>query len=417
MNIASIRQRSSKAAATVPRSLARRSPSPAISPQSYPVPTIARCACGGGCPRCKNTLPIQTKLTVSERGDAYEKEADQIAEQVMQKKSAPCSCGGTCPKCAAEEKYLPQRKTTPASSESGLSVSENFVSELGLGQPLDRATRAFFEPRFGYDFSQVRIHTDVPAAESVRAVSARAYTVGQDVVFGVGQYTPNSVEGRRLLAHELTHVVQQRSVSNYSGGLSVSEPGDRAGREADVATEALEQGQGAQLGNIPSTGPVLARRMDFEELGLAPPDFESTQPASSVFLCNPENNEGFPLVCGKTLSTRARDAVGFAQKRLDFVVNERIFPCIDNPLCLKDIPLENLEFMVEQLKKLMECGLPLVVDCKCGPCTEAATRLFQAFVFDDPREWDGIIGPKTWGILNFMATNPPIPGRPRPIFL
>ncbi len=168
------------------------------------------CACGGGCPRCRNTLPIQTKLTVSEPGDAYEKEADQIAEEMMPKNSAPCSCGGTCPKCAAEEKYLAQRKTTPASSESGLSVSENFISELGLGQPLDRATCAFFEPRFGCDFSNVRIHTDVQAAESAQAVNAQAYTVGQDVVFGAGQYAPRTTAGKRLLAHELTHVVQQR---------------------------------------------------------------------------------------------------------------------------------------------------------------------------------------------------------------
>lgn len=78
------------------------------------------------------------------------------------------------------------------------------------GQPLDAATRAFFEPRFGHDFSRVRVHTDAKAAESARAVNALAYTVGRDVVFGTGQYMPKTVAGHSLLAHELTHVVQQR---------------------------------------------------------------------------------------------------------------------------------------------------------------------------------------------------------------
>jgi outer membrane protein OmpA-like peptidoglycan-associated protein len=151
---------------------------------------------------------------MSEPGDAYEKEADRIADQVMQKKLAPCSCGGTCPKCTAEEKYLAQRMTTRASSGSGLSVSENFVSELGLGQPLDRPTRAFFEPRFGYDFSDVRVHTSSQAAESARSVGALAYTLGHNIVFGNRQYQPGTERGNRLLAHELAHAVQQASITS-----------------------------------------------------------------------------------------------------------------------------------------------------------------------------------------------------------
>ena len=78
-----------------------------------------------------------------------------------------------------------------------------------LGEPLDAATRTFMESRFGHDFSSVRAHTDAKAAESARAVNARAYTVGKDIVFGAGQYAPTTREGKRLLAHELTHFVQQ----------------------------------------------------------------------------------------------------------------------------------------------------------------------------------------------------------------
>jgi hypothetical protein len=82
------------------------------------------------------------------------------------------------------------------------------------GQPLDAATRAFMEPRFDHDFSQVRVHTDARAAESARAVDALAYTVGRGVVFGAGRYAPETQIGKVLLAHELTHIVQQRYVND-----------------------------------------------------------------------------------------------------------------------------------------------------------------------------------------------------------
>jgi hypothetical protein len=79
------------------------------------------------------------------------------------------------------------------------------------GQPLDAVTRNFMEPRFGHDFSKVRVHTDTKAAESARAVNALAHTVGHHVVFGAGQYRPGILSGHKLIAHELTHVVQQAS--------------------------------------------------------------------------------------------------------------------------------------------------------------------------------------------------------------
>lgn len=81
----------------------------------------------------------------------------------------------------------------------------------GGGQPLSESVRAFFEPRFGYDFAKVRVHNDAQAAESSQAVKARAFTVGRDIVFSRGRYAPGTSEGKRLLAHELTHVVQQNS--------------------------------------------------------------------------------------------------------------------------------------------------------------------------------------------------------------
>ena len=159
---------------------------------------------------------LQAKLTISQPGDTYEQEADRVADQVMSSASVPsirrkcdaCAAGGTCPECEEEEKLHPKElpghvpQVTPK-------VESSLASLRGGGQPLAPSVRAFFEPRFGRDFSQVRVHTDGQAGESARAIHARAFTGGQDVVFGAGEYAPESREGQRLLAHELTHVVQQ----------------------------------------------------------------------------------------------------------------------------------------------------------------------------------------------------------------
>jgi hypothetical protein len=109
------------------------------------------------------------------------------------------------------------------------------------GQPLDAATRAFFEPRFGHDFSHVRVHAGGRAAQSARDVNARAYTVGGHIVFGAGLFSPESRDGRRLLAHELAHVVQQAGAFRSSGLASGSDRPrfviQRKGNEADLAKQ------------------------------------------------------------------------------------------------------------------------------------------------------------------------------------
>ncbi len=119
-----------------------------------------------------------------------------------------------------------KEETTPLQrkAESGLkpvdgAVAPSIVDEVlqSSGQPLDAATRAFMEPRFGHDFGQVRVHTDAKAAESARAINAQAYSVGQNVVFGTGQHAPQSSVGQRLLAHELAHVLQQSAPKTIIG--------------------------------------------------------------------------------------------------------------------------------------------------------------------------------------------------------
>ncbi len=115
-----------------------------------------------------------------------------------------------------------------AAGSSDLAVAPPIVHDVlsSPGQPLDPATRSFMEPRFGHDFSGVRVHTDGRAAASARDVSANAYTVGHNVVFGAGRFAPETHEGRRLIAHELTHVVQQSS----SGGIRAGQRSDKHDR-------------------------------------------------------------------------------------------------------------------------------------------------------------------------------------------
>src|SRR5262245_3155098 len=116
------------------------------------------------------------------------------------------------------------------------------------GQPLDSDTRAFMESRFGHDFSRVRVHADSRASDAARAVNATAYTVGRDLVFQAGRYRPETEVGKRLLAHELTHVVQQsRSPAQTTTLAEMSQPGDAAEQEADRGAEAVATGASFML--------------------------------------------------------------------------------------------------------------------------------------------------------------------------
>ena len=179
---------------------------------------------------------IQTKLQVGQPGDIYEQEADRVAEQVM-RMSEPHLQRQVEPEEEEMEEELIQTKPiaaqitplvqrqieeeegellqTKSFSNHTPKVAPNLESRIhalkGGGQPLPESVRTFFEPRFGYDFSQVQVHTDTEASKTARAMNARAYTLGHDIVFGAGQYAPETAAGKQLLAHELTHVVQQLS--------------------------------------------------------------------------------------------------------------------------------------------------------------------------------------------------------------
>jgi outer membrane protein OmpA-like peptidoglycan-associated protein len=176
---------------------------------------------------------LQKKLAINRPGDIYEQEADRVADAVMRMPASMpaqefvresglpsrlqcCSCGKPvssgerCEACKKQGTKL-QRSSTTSSPENASAPPIVHDVLNSAGRPLDGATRQFMEPRFGQDFSNVRVHTGSQAAESATAVNALAYTVGNHVVFGRSQYAPATQAGRKLLAHELTHTVQQES--------------------------------------------------------------------------------------------------------------------------------------------------------------------------------------------------------------
>ena len=192
---------------------------------------MSACPCGGGCPSCVGDMVIQPKLRIGEPGDRYEREADRVADDVMrmseprtpEKLATYRQAQGVQVQrlCIRYDEELhrqvmdEEEKTLQAKEMSSLTpqVTPSLASQINTlqdrGRPLPESMRAFFEPRFGYDFSHVRIHTDTQATRATHGLNARAFTIGHHIVFGVGQYDPARSEGRRLLAHELTHVIQQ----------------------------------------------------------------------------------------------------------------------------------------------------------------------------------------------------------------
>jgi hypothetical protein len=181
-----------------------------MQPSAAPVASVVqrKCACGGGCPSCEaeaDELKLQTKLSISSPGDVFEREADAVADQVMRMPEVALQPNAS----ARPNDHGPLIKRKTCGGAGGGTVASGFTSRLGPGAPLDSASRNYFEPRFGRDFSAVRVHTDDAAANSAAAIHARAYTIGRDVVFAAGQFSPSTSAGQHLLAHELAHVAQQ----------------------------------------------------------------------------------------------------------------------------------------------------------------------------------------------------------------
>jgi hypothetical protein len=175
-------------------------------------------------------MGIQRLATVSTPGDAHEQEADRVADAVMRMPSAGPSAPNAqreCADCEEEQKHksvppVRRKEQSAAAPPVTPSIAANINALRGGGSALPDALRVFFEPRFGADFGGVRVHTDARADEAARSIDAKAFTVGNDIAFRSGQFTPGSHEGQKLLAHELTHVVQQ------SGAVQRKKDGEAA---------------------------------------------------------------------------------------------------------------------------------------------------------------------------------------------
>lgn len=199
---------------------------------------------------------LQAKLDIGAVDDPLEREADRVADQVMRMSDpgaattfAPPQVSRICAACEDEHLHRAADTLQSGAVEAPASVHEALRSPA---QPLNDATRAYFEPRFGRDLSGVRVHAGAAAAQSARDVCAYAYTVGHDIVFAAGQFTQDTHEGRRLLAHELTHVVQQLGVDTSRGR---ADDGKNGLRSVSTALSSLRLQRDPDPDK--STGPVL----------------------------------------------------------------------------------------------------------------------------------------------------------------
>ena len=178
-------------------------------------------------------------------GSSPQKEQGAIANSALQR-------------LLADEARLHRKGVDPAGSTVDEQVADRIEARRGRGQGLDAAARAKLEGAFDHDFSDVRVHADGEADKLNREVNAEAFTTGRDIFFRAGAYNPGSAAGQRLLAHELTHVVQQRGASQ-ADGMRVSDPSDSSEREADaVADDVLATSSGAARG--------VSRQPEDEEL-------------------------------------------------------------------------------------------------------------------------------------------------------
>ena len=232
---------------------------------------VRRRADGGVMPPAYSGL--QRKIAVGRSDDPLEHEADQVADAVLripqahvpdapaarapnaggerlQAKCAQCERDDATPLSVQNLQRRPQPGHTAGSMDDAPPIVEETL-RTGNGRPLDVATRDYFEPRFGHDFSGVRVHAGGRAAESARAVNAQAYTVGRDIVFREDAFAPLAEQGRRLLAHELSHVVQQ------TGGA----PGKQARPAAALPMLQRKLGDGHDL-----SSPRFSKLLDLEDV-------------------------------------------------------------------------------------------------------------------------------------------------------
>lgn len=180
----------------------------------------------------RDTRAVQPKLAVNQPNDHYEQEADAVADKVMQM-AAPDRLQRKCAHCDEEEKKV-QRKAAAQQDNDTTGTAGLYSNDITGGEPMRNTDQHFFGSALKYDFSKVRIHNDQKANDSARSINARAYTKGSSIVFGSNQYQPQTTEGKRLLAHELTHVVQQGAARGSSLQTMIQRDDAVDGKQAEL---------------------------------------------------------------------------------------------------------------------------------------------------------------------------------------
>ena len=187
--------------------------------------------------KCRDSF-FQPKHSINKPNDIYEQEADSMTDKVMRMKGngnesgffKPAKVSAVQRKCEhCEEEENIQRKENSEDSLSSGKDLDGYIGNLNSGgNTLTNKAKDFFEPRFGYDFSDVKIHNDAEAARSAQSINALAYTSGNNIVFNENQYSPEADSGKRLLGHELTHVIQQNSLAKTKNPNPIQrKPGDK----------------------------------------------------------------------------------------------------------------------------------------------------------------------------------------------
>lgn len=226
---------------------------------------------------------VQPKLMVGSPDDEYEREADQVAEAItgMQVTASTNVAGRTFPGDdlqrgqrrlrrhrlfgrAAGEEELRQGGTSVRTTSIGPELEGEIRSLQGEGRRLPSSVRSFFEPRFGHDLGDVRVHAGTTADNAARSLGAKAFTVGRDVAFRSGEYRPRMADGKRLLAHELTHVLQQHGGDGGHSGDVVSQVQLQRDEENKQAADELIDAHTAWWGNLDEEG--LARELLYGHL-------------------------------------------------------------------------------------------------------------------------------------------------------
>lgn len=206
----------------------------------------------------RNRSTLQSKLTINRPGDRYEQEADRVADEVLAR-----------PGHGAVGEKLPHIQRFAGTSGEQADAAPDTVDRVlaSAGNPLEPAVRDDMERRFGRDFAAVRVHAGAAAAESARHIGADAYTAGHDIVFGDGRFAPDMEQGRRLLAHELTHVAQHASgggIQRQQAGGS-PQPGSRTAPASDTWKDIWPDFRFARTSGSPAAVTALARRLAASE--------------------------------------------------------------------------------------------------------------------------------------------------------